>query len=170
MPVAKVKPETARVEIGQGVCSATFIGPQTILSSRHCFDSDAGVVKIDGERAGYALLADDGKDHVMLRVTVKRPRWAVQGRKPRQGDEVFKHGNPLGLKDVLLFGRVAGWLEDGAMLVDASGFKGDSGAALFDRRGEIVGVVSALGGQGPFYLMIAYPMQFTAQDWKAARA
>lgn len=170
LPFEATKPETARIEIGEGVCSATFIGQQTILTARHCIPTDAGVLVIDGERAGFALLADDGKDHVMLRVTVKRSRWAAQGAKPRQGDEVFKRGNPLGLEDVLLVGRVAGWLKDGSMLIDARGFKGDSGAALMDKHGRIVGVVSALGGSGPFYLMIAYPLAFTAKDWQAARA
>lgn len=170
LPLAEVKPDTARIEIGDGVCSATYIGPQTILTARHCLATDAGVLTIDGERAGFALLAQDDNDHVMLRVTVRRAHWAVQGRKPRQGDEVFKHGNPLGLKNVLIVGRVAGWLDNGAMLLDMSGYKGDSGSALFDSRGRIVGVVSAIGGAQAFYLLIAFPLEFSEADWKAARA
>lgn len=169
LPLAEVKPETVRIEVGDGVCSATYIGPQTILTARHCLPTDAGVIEIDGERAGFALLADDGKDHVMVRVTVRRSQWAVQGRKPRQGDQVFKHGNPLGLKNVLIVGRVAGWLDNGAMLLDMSGYKGDSGSALFDRRGRIVGVVSAIGGAQAFYLLIAFPLEFSDADWQAAR-
>lgn len=169
LPIAGADAEAVRLEIGDGVCSGTYIGPSTILTARHCFDTDAGVVSIDGVRAGFALLAEDGKDHVMLRVTVKSRQWAAQGDKPRQGDEVFKRGNPLGLKDVVIVGRVAGWLDDGSMLLDMTGWKGDSGSALFDKRGRIVGVVSAIGGQSVFYLMIAHPMAFTAQDWKAAR-
>lgn len=170
LPFEAVNPATVKIKTGDGTCSATYIGPSTVLTAKHCIDADAGVLAIDGERAGYALLADDGKDHVMLRVTRKSLQWAARGDKPKVGDEVFKRGNPLGLDDVLLVGRVAGWLKDGSMLVDATGFKGDSGSALFDRKGRIVGVVSAMGGSGPFYLMIAFPMQFTEQDWQAARA
>lgn len=170
LPFAEVAPDTVKIEIGGGTCSATFIGPRTILTARHCIATDAGVLNIDGERAGFALLADDGKDHVMLRVTVKRDRWAMQGESPKQGDEVFKRGNPLGMEDVLLVGRVAGWTKDGSMLIDGSGWKGDSGAALFDRKGRIVGVVSAIGGERAFYLLIAFPLRFTEADWQAARA
>ena len=32
------------------------------------------------------------------------------------------------------------------------------------------GVVSAMGGAGPFYLMIAFPLEFSEADWQAARA
>lgn len=169
LPFEGVKPEIARLEMMPGVCSATYIGPTTILTARHCIAEDAGVVKIDGERAGYALLADDKHDHVMLRVTARRSRWAFQADKPKVGDEVFKRGNPAGLNDILTVGRVAGW-DTGRMYVDITCYKGDSGAALFDKRGRIVGVVSAIAGAESFYLLIAFEMHFAATDWEAARA
>lgn len=81
---------------------------------------------------------------------------------------VYKIGNPLGLRDILIVGRVAGFLKDGTMLIDSTGFKGDSGAGVFDRNGNIVGVISAMGGDEMFYLMVAYPITFTAHDWLAA--
>ena len=96
LPFDGVKPATARLDLHGGVCSATYIGPATILTARHCIATDAGTFNIDGERAGYALLADDKQDHVMLRVTVRRRVWAHMGPDPRSGDQVFKRGNPWG--------------------------------------------------------------------------
>ena len=169
LPFDGVKPATARLDLHGGVCSATYIGPATILTARHCIATDAGTFNIDGERAGYALLADDKQDHVMLRVTVRRRVWAHMGPDPRSGDQVFKRGNPLGLHDILIVGRIAG--KDGKnLLISAVGYKGDSGAGVFDRRGRLVAVVSALGGRDAFYLLIAFPLEFTEKDWAAATA
>jgi S1-C subfamily serine protease len=158
-----------RLDMDDGICSGTAVGPHAILTARHCLSEDAGVLKIDGERVGYALIADDGNDHVLIRVTASFRHVAHFGSKPERGDQVWKIGNPAGLDHVLLVGRVAGW--DGEdMLVDVTGYKGDSGAALFDSMGRIVGVVSQLGRVEAFYLMIAKPMRFTALQIATAAA
>jgi V8-like Glu-specific endopeptidase len=153
-----------------GICSGTAVGPYTILTARHCLDEDTGVVSVDGQRAGYALLADDGNDHVLIRVTVHQNHVARFGDKPERGAQVWKLGNPAGLNKVLLVGRVAGWLDNGDMLLDVTGYKGDSGAAVFDSAGRIVGVISQLGGVDAFYLMVAKPMHFTQKQLDSAAA
>lgn len=170
---AQVKPATVRLEFrsffGMGICSGTAVGVHTILSAKHCFDSPAGTVHIDGKKAGYVIVADDGQDHVLVRVTARQDRVAKRGPKPKQGDVVYMHGNPAGYPDLLRVGYVAGWFEN-AMLLDCNNFKGDSGSAVFDRQGRIVGVVSqTFPWPNPGWkLTAAFPFKFTPEQWKDA--
>lgn len=157
---------SVRIETEASVCTATAVGRYTLLTARHCLAVEKGALSIDGQKAAYELLADDGKDHVLIRVSLKQASVAALGPKPRAGDVVYKWGNPMGLRRILIIGRVAGWLGDGTMLIDSTGFKGDSGAAYFDSRGRIVGVVSAIGGKDAFYLVAAFPLAFSAADWE----
>lgn len=157
---------SVRIETEASVCTATAVGRYTLLTARHCLSVEQGTLSIDGQKAAYELLADDGKDHVLIRVSLPQASVASLGPKPSAGDVVYKWGNPMGLRRILIVGRVAGWLGDGTMLIDSTGFKGDSGAAYFDSQGRIVGVVSAIGGRDAFYLVAAFPLAFSAADWE----
>lgn len=157
---------SVRIETETSVCSATAVGSYTLLTATHCLKADKGVLSIEGQNATYEVLADDGKDHVLIRVSLKQASVASLGPKPSAGDVVYKWGNPMGLRRILIFGRVAGWLGDGTMLIDSTGYKGDSGAAYFDSKGRIVGMVSAIGGKDAFYLVAAFPLAFSAADWE----
>ena len=68
---------------------------------------------------------------------------AKRGERPRQGDRVRWWGNPVGEPNVYREGYVA--RADGDVLVIAAQIcKGDSGAGLFNDRGEVVGIISAM--------------------------
>jgi V8-like Glu-specific endopeptidase len=148
---------TVRLEFADGVCSGTAIGPQEILTAAHCIDSRLPM-KVDGQDVTYTVKQDDGKDHVVLTVNQVRTEFARIGEAPKTGDIVFIWGQPLGLENVLRYGRVAGKRGENTLL-DLNAIQGDSGAAVFNRRGEIVGVISAVGGSGAFLLAIAYPLE-----------
>lgn len=170
---AAVKPATVRLEFrsfaGTGICSGTAVGAHTILTATHCFDSPAGTMHVDGIESGYVIVADDGQDHVFVRVTARQDHVAKRGLKPKQGDTVYMHGNPSGYADLLRVGYVAGWVEN-AMMVDANNFKGDSGSAVFDRHGRIVGVVSQIfpWPNPGWRLTQVNPFKFTQEQWKDA--
>lgn len=153
----QVRAATVRIEFADSVCSGTAIGPQEILTATHCIKADVPL-RIDGKEVGYTIQQDDGRDHVVLTVTEIRKVYARIGKAPKTGDIVFIWGQPLGLENILRYGRVAG-KRGNDYLFDLNAIQGDSGAAIFNRRGEIVGVVSAVGGSGPFLLAIAFPME-----------
>jgi S1-C subfamily serine protease len=58
-------------------------------------------------------------------------------------DKVFVVGHPLGVKNIYTEGIVAGY-EDGSMLIQMPCIYGNSGSAIFNQDGELVGLVFAL--------------------------
>jgi S1-C subfamily serine protease len=164
---AEASAAAVRIETPQEmVCSATSVGRFSLLTARHCLTGSEGQITIDGKPSSWKLIAEDGRDHALIAVSVRQVVVAKVGPKPQRGDVVIKYGNPLGLKGLVIYGRVAGYMGDGSMLLDATSYKGDSGAAIFDRKGRIVGVVSAIGGRDAFYLAVAFPLGFSAKDWE----
>ena len=166
--------------VGGGVCTGTAIGPTAILTAAHCIHAEAGAFTINGKQAGFVVEADDGHDHLILRVTQRQAHIAELGPEPRPGDRVFLWGNPAGLKDVLRFGRAAGKVERHdcialpsgpcvMLLFDSNNTQGDSGAAIFDVQGRIVAVsTGGLEFRG-WRMAFAYPMHFTPAQLAAAR-
>jgi S1-C subfamily serine protease len=167
----EAKASVVRLEFpGGSVCSGTAISRSAFLGAAHCFGAEEGEASVNGKPAKYKVVANDGADHVLVTVDKPFTVWArMSARKPSQGDEVFVHGNPAGIKDMLRVGRVAGWDGD-TMAIDLLGWFGDSGAAVFNEDGRIVGVVSRMypGNQYYWRLVGCYEFKFTAADWKAA--
>lgn len=150
-----------------GVCSGTAVGKDLILTAEHCFEGER-LVRINGRPANSLRMVKDGKDHVLVKVTVTFKTWARMGAAPKQGDRVRWIGNPAGEANVYREGYVAR-AEKAGVLVDAQVWKGDSGSGLFNDRGEVVGVVSAMVGASPsFMLAFAWPLAFEPKQWKEA--
>lgn len=70
-----------RIEIGEGVCSGTAMGPHLVLSATHCFQN-AGQMKINGTAARVLKRVDDGNDHTFLVVDQDYKTWASFGLSP----------------------------------------------------------------------------------------
>lgn len=165
------KASALRLEFpSKGVCSGTAIARTVILSAGHCFVKDAGKFKVNGVNGAYKVIANDGKDHVLVRITQPQERLARLGLdRPKQGDQVRTWGNPNGLEDVFRVGRVAHVAKDGALVIDGNLYRGDSGAALFNKRGRVVGVVSGMVQRESFRVGICFPIVFTDKQWAEAR-
>ena len=116
---------------------------------------------------------DDGNDHTL--VVIDRPflKWARMGRKPVQTQRVRIVGTPAGNEDVYREGYVSRVRDDEVWLV-IPGFGGDSGSALFDDGGRIVGVLSGARtwvdhrSGAVFTVIVAMPVTFSEKQWKAA--
>jgi|SRR5690348_4428898 len=177
----RTRGEALRLDIGQGVCTAAAVGPATILTAAHCIDgAKAGVMAINGKTAGFAVLADDGHDHVLLRVTARLEHWASIRPVPTPGSTVYLWGNPAGLEGVLRVGRIAGDIDldnctglppgpCSMLLLDLNATFGDSGAPIFDTRGRIVAMQSGSLTFRGWAMAYAYRFHFTSEQLAAAR-
>jgi len=146
------KAHALRLEMEGGICSGTAIGPDEVLTATHCLSNR--LVKINDEPVNLLESRQIGPDMIVIRVDRRFPSWAKWAdRKPKQGDPIYYWGNPSGMPDIVRYGYIAGFL-DGQILVDVEVGKGDSGAAVFDRDGRVIGVVSGYGRSDVFRLAI----------------
>lgn len=148
---------TSQIEVGIGTCSATAVGPHVLISASHCFDLGLRAIAVNGKQCHLVRVIHDGHDHALIVLASECPQKyrARFGHRANTGDELFVWGAPGDFHDLLRVVRVAGdahlskgeeaeWpvLKDGAQLLTGALGKGDSGAAVFDAQGRIVGLVS----------------------------
>lgn len=156
--------DPAKLDTMTGICSGTFVGVKTILTATHCLNPGDKSFKFDGEIAGIVKRFDDGNDHTLLLTDMTATYFAVFGSPPKQGDDIFYWGNPRSLPgDILRRGYIAGYDRD-ATVYDVHGLFGDSGAAIFDKNGKIIGVISYITQDETFSMMGSYPLAFTREQ------
>lgn len=146
------KAATVRLEFSDGVCSGTATGPNEITTASHCLS--ARLVSINGERATLLHSRKVGSDITLIYVDRRNERWSAwRESEPVQGEPIRYYGNPLGMADIVRHGYMAGQ-RGPVWLADVEIAPGDSGAAVFDSQGRIIGVVSAYGVSGPFRMAV----------------
>lgn len=151
LPTERLRATTLRLQ-GTGICSGTAIGPDLVLTATHCLP----VTSINGTPVEVTAVATSSRDTARLRIKgLTFRRWSREGAAPKQGDRLRWWGNPLGVQDVYREGYVAAVKGD-QLIIDATICKGDSGSGLFNRYGEVVGVVSAMTDPHGCTFMIAW--------------
>ena len=90
-------------------------------------ETDVAIMKLDEELATVRPIKWKRKDY-----------WEV-----KTGEELFYTGNPLGIQRLSLRGNVAKVFND-MVIMQGFAYDGASGSAVFDRRGNVIGVVSAI--------------------------
>lgn len=147
-----------------GTCSGTAIAPHAILTATHCFDAQL-------EGLTVARRIDDGDDHTLLVVAQTFKARAEFAPMPKLGARIHITANPGELRGIYAAGVVAGSYK-GDTLLEMPIFYGDSGAAVFDGNGRIVGMVSGIrvlaGGGVIVQWGEAKPFMFTAAQWAEA--
>lgn len=128
---------------GASLCSGTKTGPAELKTAKHCIDGF--VLKlVNKAEVTVASIRYEGEDVAVI--TLTKPmftHWAASGPTPMQGDRIRYWGNPLGIPGVYREGVVVA-VTDKAIAVDLQVCHGDSGAGMFNDRGEMVGVVVAM--------------------------
>ncbi len=172
---------------GQADCGGVAVAPHTILTAKHCI-----IESSSGEDRTLTLLVNDKPakavvvwvsptdDHAFVQVDMQFKHWAHLGPEAVPGDDVFVWGAPDGIPYMLRRGSVAGHALLSVVSIDKvprlytmydfNGYTGDSGSAVFDTKGRIVGTVTgiyeATDGIFPtgFSLMMIQPYSFTQAD------
>jgi S1-C subfamily serine protease len=178
--VAKtVTPHVAGVQLGRGSGSAVvFAGDGHLLTNAHVVhDHRRGVaVFADGSEVPFDVVgADPLSDLAVLRARGETPPAAVLGDADRLvvGQLVVAVGNPLGFSGTVTAGVVSALgralpvrqgrttrvIED-VIQTDAALNPGNSGGALADSAGRVVGVNTAVAGVG---LGLAVPINATTR-------
>ena len=151
-----------------GTCSGTAIAPHAVLTATHCFEN--GAIKYPALAIKHRI--DDGNDHTLLIVGETFPVHARIAPMPDVGTTVHIFGNPAEFRGLYADGTVAGEYK-GDTLLSLPIFYGDSGAAVLDSQGRIVGVVSGirvLEGDGVYVSWAEVkPFRFSAAQWGALR-
>lgn len=154
-------------------CSATAVGPHTLLTAGHCLMASTEI-KIDGASAHIASLVFDDADHMLIVTDATFKEWlridqtAVDNISP--GTAVHMWGNPGRSTDVARSGSFIRW-EDYSDTIQLAVFElpiyaGDSGSGLLNDAGAIIAVAS-LGNQSANTAV--FPLQFSSEQLSQIR-
>lgn len=168
-----------------GSCSATAVGSYALLTASHCELPTDNIV-VDGDPRKILRILRDGNDHTIYLLDGKAFTDVASigySAALEVGDAVFIFGNPGDLSDVYRSGTVARFDKPNGLeaifggrpaqiLLNISGFFGDSGAAVFGADGAIVTVISTVNAQTRHDVSItfmgAYPLRFSAEQLSTA--
>jgi S1-C subfamily serine protease len=172
--IASIRTRTPR---GQGSGSASVLSADgLLLTSAHVIESARTVHAdfADGTSAGVDVVGKDPlSDLAVLRARAAVPEPVTLGdaARLRVGQVVVALGNPLGLAGSVTAGIVSalgrsmptrsGRVVDEVIQTDAALNPGNSGGALCDGRGQVVGVNTAVAGVG---LGLAVPINATTRS------
>lgn len=164
-------PEPLVLTFPDGSCSGTAIAPHVILTATHCVDKEKSVAA-DGGALTVTRRIDDGDDHTLLVVTQTFQAGAQIAPIPSPGTNVHILGNPGELRGLYASGTVAGDGPHGEILLNLPIFFGDSGAAVLDDAGRIVGTITGVRMMSAPGSMVQWgivlPFRFTAAQWREA--
>lgn len=171
----ELRANTFELMIDGGHCSATAVGPSTILTATHCLIGQHHIW-LDGKAEKVIAIVNDGHDHSLVTVKDTFTHVAKLAHKmPNVGSEIQYIGNPDVLVQLYRKGTYLGeQYQDGIhwQVLDISGYMGDSGSGVFDEDGRLIGVVSVRmrlsnpdeDGGAPACFMGMFPLAFTPQQ------
>lgn len=187
-PFGKARLSAKTLGVPGGSCSGTAVRRYVILTASHCLpDGYATVITVNGQQCEVWKVVHDGRDHALVTVDESCPQKHYSRiRKSRlvAGDSIFVWGNPGVFRGLLRTGMIAGDvpLRDEVAdeleaprgtrsLLFAGAFgRGDSGAGVFNERGQLVGVLSwgSMGLTYPPHLFTGMlPMNFSKAQLRA---
>ncbi|MGX9443845.1 S1 family peptidase [Nitrobacteraceae bacterium UC4446_H13] len=174
-PAAPRASSTVIISNDEGHGSGVHIGHGFILTAAHVVEGQATMQITDDRgrvQTGAILWANKAYDVALVQVdhaeTLATSRLDCTARLA-VGDEISAFGNPLNLKFIRTYGKVASdyaarepWKS--SFVASIAVAPGMSGGGVFDRQGDVVGLAvglaargSVLGGMAPFAISYVVP-------------
>jgi S1-C subfamily serine protease len=170
--IVQVEKQVPRIEVLQvgksdpGICSGVIFSTTYALTAAHCF----GDGTTDPFKAGVTVAGDHGvlvrintiKDIAVVKIDDVTSVMALAPSTPTAGSEIAIVGYAFGSKQLhSQFGRVSNPLDretDLAVLNVDVAF-GESGGAVINTKGQLVGMTAAIRYNGPAHLGLAVPVE-----------
>ncbi len=146
--------------MGHGVCSGSFIDAEgDIVTAGHCAENaiEIEVITYDQHKYRAIILATTSvHDLALLHIDRRNTAHFNPATSVAQGEQIFILGSPLAITGTLSTGIVAK-VDGDEILLDCSVLPGNSGSAVYNTKGEMVGVATAgyIVGMGTTHLNIA---------------
>lgn len=146
-----------------------------ILTNAHVVEGNYKLVVISENNTKYKvegiIAYNKKKDIAILKLSNSKGLKAVRTKnKVSVGNNVTAIGSPLGLKNIVSDGVLSGYFQDNIEVYQhtAPVSPGSSGGALFDDRGNLIGITYASinGGQN---LNLAIPISEVEKEYKTAK-
>lgn len=163
-------------------CSATTVGPHALLTAQHCYNEAIAELKLDYARRAYHIKAVERDDNEHVIFLLDGPAFTfiqpvVTGR-PRINAPVYIYG--FG-KQNFPGTRKSGVVVDeydpselnqreGFFYTSINVIHGDSGSAVYDADGSILGLITFSIDQDPYHQQSGiFPLRFTEEQIQKAR-
>lgn len=157
--VERVAPSVVTIQAGQGLGSGVVLRPDIVVTNAHVVgdERDVTIAYADGNRSGAVVLATDEVTDLAV-VRTERDNLPVpeyQTELPMPGEPAVAIGSPLGFQGTVTAGVISGLHRDipGAarespslvdlIQTDAPISPGNSGGALLNGQGQVVGINEA---------------------------
>lgn len=127
-----------------------YKGAPVILTAAHVVEGADAVFVTRGKDMviSKVVYLDSSSDLAILSVPNlsdwKPSRYALSDKITKVGEECYYSGFPNDGTMMTLAGKAAGYTESGNLILDSYAWSGASGSAVFNKKGKIIGVVSAI--------------------------
>lgn len=165
--VPTVERSVLRLHLGddngnEGTCSAIVINAEKgyLLTAAHCVTTDDHIV-VGKDRTATLVISNRLLDLAVLKTKLRKEATAIvlAPTSPRLGAPVGVLGFPFGARSLTLqVGVVANPDVDDRMWVDGNLLPGDSGGAIINNAGHLVGVTSAFKYFAAAHIGVAVPL------------
>lgn len=139
---------SVEITIGNTIGSGVNIGNGYVITAAHVVgDSDKATVKDDAghDHAGKVLWANKSYDVALIHTDDAMNAASLDCAATSIGESIYTLGNPMGVESITSWGHVAGKARKwgpwpSVIFTDLSIAPGNSGGAVFDEQGRVVGI------------------------------